>query len=252
MARKLPPDKKKRNLLILGLQKAINAKFSDSDWKELGYRTGADDWIERHPRLIRSLHWNDPDYAGHILDAIEYILELDPANLDAFIENPLISEWIGQHDPSVLAFIGGAKQPAVVLPPLAVTSDALERALRDAEVLINSAGPSSAVDRVHTALHAFMIAACDAAAITYNPDPSITELFKVLRQHHPALQNVGPQSAQVLQILQGFASIVHVVNELRNRASGAHPNPHVLGPDEAQLVVNGTRTLFAYLNAKVS
>jgi hypothetical protein len=176
---------------------------------------------------------------------------MDPANFDVLLSNPLIAEWITKNDPGALALVGGAVPAPVALPTLAVTSEAVGRALRDAEVLINSTGPSSAVDRVHTALHAYMIAACDAAGIPYNPDPSITELFKVLRQHHPGLQNVGHQSAQVLQILQGFASIVHVINELRNRASGAHPNPNVLGPDEAMLVINGTRTLFAYLNSKL-
>jgi hypothetical protein len=97
-----------------------------------------------------------------------------------------------------------------------------------------------------------MIAVCDSAGITYNPDPSLTELFKGIRQHHTALQNLGPQASQVVQILQGFASIVHVINELRNRASGAHPNLTVLGADEAMLVINGTRTIFGYLNAKLT
>ncbi len=55
--------------------------------------------------------------------------------------------------------------------------------------LINSTGPSSAVDRVHTALHGYMIAACDASGIAYNPDPGITELVKLLRKHHPGLQS---------------------------------------------------------------
>jgi hypothetical protein len=75
MARKLPPDKIKRNLVVLAIQKAIQETFSDSDWKELGYRTGADELIDKHPRLIRSLHWGDSDYAGHVLDMIEYILK---------------------------------------------------------------------------------------------------------------------------------------------------------------------------------
>jgi len=248
---KLPDEKRIRNLVVLAIQKAIQENFSDSDWKELGYRTGADAWIDRHPRLLRSLHWNDPDYGGHALDAIEYILQIDPSNLDVLLSNPLIAEWISKNEPGTFALVGGVVPAPVSLPPLAVTSGAVERALRDAEVLISSTGPSSAIDRVHTALHAYMIAACDVAGIPYNSDPSITELFKVLRQHHPGLQNVGPQSAQVLQILQGFASIVHVINELRNRASGAHPNPNVLGSDEAMLVMNGTRTVFAYLNSKI-
>ena len=95
------------------------------------------------------------------------------------------------------------------------------------------------------------IESSEVVGIPYNSDPGITELLKLMRKHHPGLQSIGAQSANVLQILQGFASIVHVLNELRNRASGAHPNAEVLGPDEAMLVINGTRTLFGYLNAKI-
>jgi len=98
--------------------------------------------------------------------------------------------------------VGVRVAAAVPVPILRTTSEAVERALRDAEALINSTGPSSAVDRVHTALHAYMIATCDTAGIPYNPDPGITELLKLLRKHHPELQSVGPQSAHVLQILR--------------------------------------------------
>ena len=251
MPRKFPSDRKQRNLVVLAIQKAIDKTFNESDWKELGYRTGIDDWIERHPRLLRSLSWGDPDYGGHVLDAIEHVLEIDAANLDVLLAHPLIAKWLSENDPAALAAVGVGAAVAVPVPILTTSSEAVERALRDAEALINSTGPSSAVDRVHTALHAYMIATCDTAGIPYNPDPGITELLKLMRKHHPGLQSIGAQSANVLQILQGFASIVHVLNELRNRASGAHPNAEVLGPDEAMLVINGTRTLFGYLNAKI-
>jgi hypothetical protein len=251
MAKKLPSDVKKRNQVILGIQKAIEATFSESDWKQLGYQTGTHDWIGKHPRLLRSLSWGDADYAGHVLDAIEHILEEDPANLDALLDHPSIQTWLKEKDPAALAQVTGGAPAAVALPPLNVTSKAVESALSDAEVLIGSKGPSSAVDRVHTALHGYLLAVCDTQGIPYNPNPGLTELFKAIRQHHPALKNLGPHGAQILQILQGFASTIHVVNELRNQASVAHPNKDVLGPDEAMLAINATRTMFGYLNSKL-
>ena len=72
MAKKLPGEIKKRNQVILGIQKAIEATFSESDWKQLGYQTGTQDWIAKHPRLLRSLSWGDSDY--HHAELIE---ELD-------------------------------------------------------------------------------------------------------------------------------------------------------------------------------
>jgi hypothetical protein len=45
-----------------------------------------------------------------------------------------------------------------------------------------------------------------------------------------------------------LASVVDKVNTIRNSASGAHPNEHVLRDAEAMLVVNTTRTLLHYLD----
>ena len=249
MSRRLPADRKKRDLAILAIQKAIEATFNESDWKELGYLTGTYEWIENHGRLLRSLSWGDSDYGGHVLDAVEHILEQDPANLDVLIEHSKIHAWLSEHRPGALADIGEPGAP-VAQPPLAVSSDTVNRALDDAEVLIRTTGPTSAVDRLHTALHGYLIALCDARAIPYNPDPSLTELFKALRQHHPGLQNTGGSQRQIMQVVNSFANIVHVLNELRNQASVAHPNPTLLGPEEATLAINATRTIFTYLNAK--
>lgn len=251
MAKKLPADKKQRNQVILGLQKAIEDTFSDSEWKELGYQTGTQDWISNHPRLLRSLSWGDADYAGHVLDAIEHILEEDPSNLDALLENDKISARLKDNHPDVLALVVGIAPAPVAQPPLKISTQAVETALADAEALIKTQGPASAVDRVHTALHGFFLAVCDAHAIAYNPNPGVTELFKAIRQHHPTLQNLGTHGGQITLLLQHFAGVVHVVNELRNQASGAHPSKHPLGADEAMLAINGMRTVFAYLNGKL-
>ena len=46
-----------------------------------------------------------------------------------------------------------------------ITSEVVLRALADAETLIQTSGPRSAVDRVHTVLHGHLMAVCDAAGI---------------------------------------------------------------------------------------
>jgi len=48
-----------------------------------------------------------------------------------------------------------------------ITSEVVLRAPTDAENLIQSSGPTSAVDRVHTVLHGFLIAVCEGAGIAY-------------------------------------------------------------------------------------
>lgn len=139
---------------------------------------------------------------------------------------------------------------AIPTPDLSTRSEALERALVDVEALIESTGAPSAVDRIHTALRAYLQALCEEEAIEFSPDPTITALFKLLRQHHPALQPTGPRASDLSKILRSVVSILDALSPVRNRASGAHPNSAVLEPPEAMLVVNLTRTILHFIDAR--
>ncbi len=59
-----------RRQRILALAKAIQATFASSEWVETGYLTSTDEYIDNHPRLLRSLFWGDEDYKGHVIDAV--------------------------------------------------------------------------------------------------------------------------------------------------------------------------------------
>jgi hypothetical protein len=101
---------------------------------------------------------------------------------------------------------------------LAVTSEAVEAALTDAETLIRTSGPANALDRVHTALHGYLEAICDREFIFYEDDASITALFGAIRRHHPAIQSKDPQAQQMSAvILRGMAGIIDSLNLVRNK-----------------------------------
>jgi len=112
----------------------------------------------------------------------------------------------------------------VLSPDLRINSAIVERAIGDVEALIQSSDAVSGVDRIHTALHGYLRAACDAENMKYAKADSITKLFKLLRQHHPALQNLGTRSQDIERILQSSANIMDALNPIRNNASVAHPN----------------------------
>ena len=135
---------------------------------------------------------------------------------------------------------------------LEISSEPVERALRDAEALIGTTGAPSAVDRVHTAFHGYLKALCSEAEIQFDPGAGITDLFKLLRRHHPDLQPSGPRANDITKILRATASILDALNPVRNLASGAHPNPDVLNPPEATLVINLSRSLLNFINARVN
>lgn len=138
----------------------------------------------------------------------------------------------------------------ILSPDLRINSAIVERAIGDVETLIQSSDAVSGVDRIHTALYGYLRAACDVENITYARDDSMTKLFKLLRQHHPALQNLGTRSQDIERILQSSANIMDALNPIRNNASVAHPNNDLLNKEEAMLVINVTRSLLHYLDSK--
>ncbi|QQR76119.1 MAG: abortive infection family protein [Holophagales bacterium] len=137
-------------------------------------------------------------------------------------------------------------------PAPRITSAVVARAIGDAEALIRSSGATSGVDRVHTALHGYLLAVCTANSISYPPDASITQLFRLLRDHHPSLRALGPRPQDIEQVLRACASIIDALNPVRNRTSVAHPNEVLLPSEEAMLVINVARTLLHYLDSKLS
>jgi hypothetical protein len=133
-----------------------------------------------------------------------------------------------------------------------MTSEVVSRALGDAEALLRTSGAPSAVDRAHTALHGYLIAACDGAGIAHGNDDSMVALFKRLRAQHPKLSDLGPRAQDIEKVLNSCAAILDAMLPVRNRASVAHPNTGLLGDDEARLVINVGRTLLSYLDGKLT
>jgi Abortive infection C-terminus len=133
-----------------------------------------------------------------------------------------------------------------------ITSEVVLRALTDAETLIQTSGPTSAVDRVHTVLHGYLMAVCQAAGITYRREDSMVALFRAIQNGHPKLADLGPRAQDVRKVLNAFASVLDAMLPIRNQTSVAHPNPSLLDEPEARLVINASRTLLHYLDDKLS
>lgn len=139
-------------------------------------------------------------------------------------------------------------------PSLLITSDTVERALNDADVLLQSGqGATSAIDRIHTSFHGYLLQVCRSAGLSVDKADEMraTALFRVLREKHPALSYTGPRAGDIHTILRTASAIVDAVNTLRNNASIAHPTEDLLPAPEAMLVINQIRSLLHYLEAKL-
>jgi hypothetical protein len=139
--------------------------------------------------------------------------------------------------------------------PLAVdegfSAQVVRDALADAEVLVRERSPTSAVDRVHTALHGYLRDECRRAGITHEEGASSAALLKALRREHPQLGHLGPRSNDIGKVLNSAAAIIDALGPLRNKTSMAHPNEDLLEPKEATLVINVARSLIGYLADKL-
>ena len=140
----------------------------------------------------------------------------------------------------------------VVPGPKVVTSDTVQHALANAEQLLRSSGPVSAVDRAHTALHGHLKHLCQSAGIVpEKTDPTATNYLTALVKAHPKLQLVGAQREEMKAVLRSCAAILTAIGNVRNNASLAHANDTLLDVNDAMLVINVTRSLLTYLDAKL-
>ena len=163
-----------------------------------------------------------------------------------------VGEVTGQHVRFVAMDLLQASGPGPVASPmLEITSDTVDRALRDAERLLATEGATSGVDRVHTAFHGYLRALASRAALGQSETAGVTELFRLIRSRHPSfVGNASAHQAEIDKILRSLANVVDTLNPLRNQGSVAHPNVDLLAEAEAMLFINSVRCLLHYLNAK--
>lgn len=140
-------------------------------------------------------------------------------------------------------------RPSLIVP--AAGSNAALAALADAQALLDTRGPTSAVDRVHTGLHGFLKGVCSDAGLVFEVDSTPNQLLKLLLERHPRLADLGPRGQEVRRLIRSSAAIVDAMGTIRNRASLAHPNEELLDHDEAMLVINLARSLLRFLDAKL-
>jgi hypothetical protein len=143
-------------------------------------------------------------------------------------------------------------RPLVGKANLRISKIAVDRALADVETLIAAGEPLSAVDRVHTALHGFLQVACAEEEITYHRNDSVVKLLRKLQTKHSGFQEVGPRRQDIMTVVNAFAQVLDALLPVRNNATLAHPNDTLLGEAEASLFINAARTIFQYLDAKMS
>ena len=140
-----------------------------------------------------------------------------------------------------------AQSDAIGPPQIASPSEAVREALEDARTLIESGRPtSSAVDRIHTALHGYLEQLCLEAGIEWESRRATPAVFlSRLREAHPALSDLNRTSARVLR---GINLVLEGLQDARDNRSRSHPR-EALDEIEAALLLDAAHSVWRYLEA---
>lgn len=193
-------------------------------------------------RFIQILRQSGPEVQARI---IRGVLDRYPVH-----SSPLRTPERFQEFTDIAARVEGTL--GVSSPTPQISSTLVNRAIADTEALIQSSGATSGVDRIHTALHGYLHAVCEDAMLPHNEGATMNQLYRIIREQHPAFADLGPRAEDISALLRTFTNVFDVLNPLRNRASVAHPNPDLLDQPEAMLVINVARTLLLYFDARLA
>lgn len=119
------PDRSRlKNVFTLALKRCIEATFDQGKWLGLGYLTDSVDLVERHPRLLRSLSWGDPDYGQRIFEVLPRMLGDNMENLAVIERYTGLSTWLRENDPATHAqlYSGTVVDPTSSITPTMVAS----------------------------------------------------------------------------------------------------------------------------------
>lgn len=242
-----PGEVKRLTMLFIGVDGGYLGDFNRGELDSFFLHLGVDTDIyalegTTRERFIEVLLNATPAVQARILRGVvdRFPVEVGPPSRTSELRDEIL-RWAERCDGHMVD---------AVMP--ADASDTVARALIDAESLIASTGETSGVDRLHTALHGYLLKAAESAGITLVADnATIAAIWKQLRTEHPRLQNSGPRAEDIDTIQRGLASIFNALSPIRNQATLAHPNDRLLDVPEARLVINTVRTLLGYLEDRL-
>lgn len=244
-------DESRRKKAFVAYKKVMEARYTESDWVEFGHEHNIDE-ISENTQLLRAAQFGNSDYGLCIIKTLDFLYDYHCDALKALMADEKLQRRIKQDFPEIYAAVNASEPPQVIIvKPSRSKLKVVRKALKDAEDLLKAGGPSSAFDRLHTALHGYLKETCDKASLSYGAQPSITELFKAIRTTHPAFAGTGAHADALKKVTNGMASSLDGLNTLRNQASVAHPNEELLDEVDGALAVNATRTIFNYVSGKV-
>ena len=125
-------------------------------------------------------------------------------------------------------------------------TDAVAKAIEDAELFMRDGKFDSAFDRVHTAFHGYLRKKLDDLGESYEESDTLNQLYNKL--HTYVSSNIAiDQSGIIKTALRSASGIISSINDLLNRHSLAHPNGSIITSREAKLCIKLVKDLTDYI-----
>lgn len=126
-------------------------------------------------------------------------------------------------------------------------TQAINQSINDAQVLMREGSFSSAVDRIHTAFHAYLRDLLDLHGVTHSEGDTLQQLYSKLHKCYES--EIKPQEVADLikTAVRSGSGIVSSINDIRNRHTVSHPNSNLIQQREAILVISMVKCIVDYL-----
>jgi len=126
------------------------------------------------------------------------------------------------------------------------TTEIVEKAIEDAELFMNDGKYSSALDRIHTALHGYIRKKLTDLNEPFVESDTLSQLYTKL--HCYVSRTMSGEIADLIKTtLRSSTGVIAALNDLRNRHTLAHPNDVLVCNNEAKLCINMAKVLSDYI-----
>lgn len=128
----------------------------------------------------------------------------------------------------------------------------VKEVLEQANTLISNHSYGSAVDRTHTAIHAYLTDLCKEAGIIFDSKTvKIQDMWQQMKIDHPSFQiNMKDHQKPINQTVNAISKILENMNHIRNNHGFSHPNEEIIDEQEARFIINLSRVLLLYIDGK--
>lgn len=123
----------------------------------------------------------------------------------------------------------------------------IKQSINDAFIFIREGNYDSAVDRVHTAFHAYLEVVLKDHEVEFDKGDNLSSLYKKVYMYFE--NNIQPKdvASKIKDIMRSGAGMITKINELRNNNTAVHPNDSLIQEREARLVIKLVNVLVDYI-----